>query len=87
MLLVFTVSPMFIIYSASRYNNDKKLTEQEYLKQFKQSKEELLSYQDSTNFPHSLIVTFLGLLIVVGGYELVVFIVQILITSKSSSKL
>ena len=86
LILVFTVSPMFTKYSKHQYNNGQQLTKKEYIKNFKKSKEELLSYQKSTAFSYSLIVTFLGLLIIVGGYELVVFIVKILITSKSINK-
>ncbi|MGB5631171.1 MAG: hypothetical protein WBM86_00150 [Waterburya sp.] len=86
LLLVFTVSPMFKIYSTDRYNSGKNLTKKEYIENFEQSKKELLSYKNSTAFPYSLTVTFLGLLIIVGGYELVVFVVKTLITSKSISK-
>ncbi|VEP13104.1 conserved hypothetical protein [Hyella patelloides LEGE 07179] len=85
-LLVFTISPMFTLYSINRYNYGKNLNKEEYLKRFDQYKKELLDLKKSTDFTYSLITTFLGLLIIVGGYEIIIFIIKVIITSKITDK-
>lgn len=62
-----------------RYNQGILLDQKEYISNFYQYKSELLSSKEYFSLSYSLTGTFIALLIIVGGYELIVFIVSLLI--------
>ncbi|GFZ92720.1 hypothetical protein [Okeania sp. KiyG1] len=78
-VLVIVVTFYFREYSLDRYNQGILLDKKEYISNFDRYKTELLSSEKDISLPYSLMVTFLGLLIIVGGYELIVFIVSLFI--------
>ncbi|NET47116.1 hypothetical protein [Okeania sp. SIO2B3] len=78
-VLVIVVTFYFREYSLDRYNQGILLDKKEYISNFDKYKSELLSSKKDISLPYSLMVTFLGLLIIVGGYELIVFIVSLFI--------
>ena len=82
--LVVLVTLSYRQYNVNRYNEGINLNRQEYLDKFPQYRQELLDSKKGTSFTYSLMVTFLGLLIIVGGYEAIVFVVKFLITSKKN---
>lgn len=85
LLLVIVITPLFITYNWNRYNNGTNLTKNEYINDFARHRKELLDSKKGTNFAYSLTVTFIGMLIIVGGYELIVFAVKTLIFSSKNS--
>ena len=80
--LVVLVALSYRQYNVNRYNEGINLNRQKYLDKFLQYQQELLDSKKGTSYTYSLMVTFLGLLIIVGGYEAIVFVVKFLITSK-----
>ena len=85
-LLSLIASTSFIEYSWDRYNKGVYLDKKGYIEKFckKEYVEELCKYQNEllkselgTNFTYSLTVTFLGLLIIIGGYETIIFLVDL----------
>ena len=82
--LVIIITPLFIGYSWNRYNDGKSLTKSEYINDFTRYRQELLDSKKGTNTAYSLTVTFIGMLIIVGGYELIVFTVKTLIFSNNN---
>ena len=83
--LVFIITPLFIAYNWDRYNNGKNLTKIDYVNNFTTYRQELLDSKRGTNPSYSLTVTFLGMLIIVGGYELIVFTVKTLVFSSKAT--
>ncbi|NEN88177.1 MAG: hypothetical protein F6K48_04285 [Okeania sp. SIO3H1] len=79
LILVIVVTFYFREYSLDRYDRGILLDQKEYISNFEQYKSELLSSEKDISLPYSLTVTFIGLLIIVGGYELIVFIVSLFI--------
>ncbi|NES66479.1 MAG: hypothetical protein F6K24_15085 [Okeania sp. SIO2D1] len=78
-VLVIVVTFYFREYSLDRYNQGILLDKKEYISNFDRYKTELLSSKKDISLPYSLTVTFIGLLIIIGGYELIVFIVSLFI--------
>ncbi|NES63836.1 MAG: hypothetical protein F6K24_00270 [Okeania sp. SIO2D1] len=78
-VLVIVVTFYFIEYNLDRYNQGILLYGKECIPNFDEYRSELLSSKENISLPYSLMVTFLGLLIIVGGYELIVFIVSLFI--------
>lgn len=76
LLLVPLVNFSFVQYSQEKYNEGINLSKHEYIAEYENHKNELLKFKKSTDYAESLITTFLGLLIIVGGYESIVFIVS-----------
>jgi len=75
--LVLIVTPCYVLYSQNRYDQGVNLKKQEYIAEYDKYKNELLNSKRGVNFIYSLIVTFVGLLIIVGGYETIVFLVSL----------
>lgn len=79
LVLVIVVTFYFREYSLDRYNQGILLDKKEYISNFDEYKNELLSSTENFSLRYSLTSSFIALLIIVGGYELIVFIVSILI--------
>ncbi|NEQ76474.1 MAG: hypothetical protein F6K23_27635 [Okeania sp. SIO2C9] len=77
--LVIVVTFYFREYSLDRYNQGILLDKKEYISNFDEYKNELLSSTENFSLRYSLTSSFIALLIIVGGYELIVFIVSLLI--------
>ena len=80
--LVVLVALSYQQYNVNRYNEGINLNRQEYVDKFYQYQQKLLDSKKGTSYTYSLMVTFLGLLIIVGGYEAIVLVVKFLITYK-----
>ncbi|NES65372.1 MAG: hypothetical protein F6K24_08970 [Okeania sp. SIO2D1] len=77
--LVIVVTFYFREYSLDRYNQGILLDKKEYISNFDEYKNELLSSTENFSLRYSLTSSFIALLIIVGGYELIVLIVSLLI--------
>ncbi|AOW99344.1 hypothetical protein BJP34_07630 [Moorena producens PAL-8-15-08-1] len=76
-VLVLMTSTLFVDFNEDRYKKGLNLKEEEYVADFSKHKQELLDSKKGTNFIYSLTVTFVGLLIIIGGYETLIFIISL----------
>lgn len=77
--LVIVVTFYFREDMLYKYNQGIFIDKKEYISNFDEYKNELLSSKENFSLPYSLTGSFIALLIIVGGYELIVFIVTLLI--------
>lgn len=77
--LVFVVGGFFTHYSSDAYQKGLELTKEIYIKDFDSVKEELLSSKPYANYLYSLFITFIGMSIIVGSYELAVYGVNVIL--------